>query len=684
MKGAPTTRAGGVAAIPFAAALVLLVARILPTSFEYRPNDLGIVSMVSRMSYPKHQETFWLIFGVALALLAVWALVRFPLPERAVSRGVAGFEALGFSALLGVLFLPGPAGFVTFALALAGANWLRTRWDSRGSEPTPELAPVTPLVAERRSLVLWGLPAVLLLSLLLTPSVWVHLWNVAKAVPDAELAHDNFKFLAETGQHLAWANSLWHGGLHGRDFFCLYGPFYDFGIVASWSLLGRSVAVTGLYLAAIRITAWLCLFATVALLVRRRWVILLIPFLVPFVKLRVGLALLAFCCLVLWLQSDRRGWIAASGFVTGISLLFSQEYGFAFLLVAALGIAIRRDPRAALLFGAGLVAVVAPTLGIYASAGALGPMLDDVATYPRYVLAGYANLPYPALLSSLPLDPAALATRASAVIRLAYAVPLVCVAGIALSLRVGRIDWRRPLASSREIVRGLGRDPERLAVLLMALFALISFRSALGRSDPSHLQAAMPGAVVLVCVAADRTLGLWFAGRWLRPLAIARTALLAAFVLLGGFPQMTAPITAAAESVRTAVDLVRFGHKPRGSRRVLRIVRWVQLNTAPGEPVLFLPNDAAYYFLTDRPSPIRFVLGHQIVGDDHRSEVLADLRAEPPRYVVWDHDALVVDDIPHEVVFGDEITRFLDESYELETSLGRFDILRRVGAPRGR
>ena len=69
--------------------------------------------------------------------------------------------------------------------------------------------------------------------------------------------------------------------------------------------------------------------------------------------------------------------------------------------------------------------------------------------------------------------------------------------------------------------------------------------------------------------------------------------------------------------------------------------------TAPGEPVLFLPNDAAYYYLTDRPSPTRFVLGHQIVGDDHRREVLADLESAPPRYIVWDHDALVVDGISH-------------------------------------
>ena len=49
--------------------------------------------------------------------------------------------------------------------------------------------------------------------------------------------------------------------------------------------------------------------------------------------------------------------------------------------------------------------------------------------------------------------------------------------------------------------------------------------------------------------------------------------------------------------------------------------------------MLFLPDDGAYYYLTDRPNPIRFVMGHQIVTDAHRREVLSDLRENPPRYI---------------------------------------------------
>jgi len=684
MKSREMAYDGSVAALPLAAAFTLLAARVLPIHFSYQPNDLGIISVVSQLEYPKQQETFWLLFGAGVGGLLALALARWLRRRSMPVSKLAGIELLGGCALLAVLWLPGFAGVAACATAAAGVAWLAL---STGAASSPSEAGARSAVAARvvrpLRLVLWG-AAALALPLLLGPGFWVHLWNVAHAVPDAEVAHDNFKFMAETGQHLAWANSLWNDGLQGRDFFCLYGPFFEMGVAGFWSLAGRSVAATNFYLALTRVLGWLCLFAAAAMLVRRRPVILLLPFLVPYVKLRVGLALLAFCFFALWLKSGRRFACALSGIVAGVSLLYSQEYAVAFLVAAAAGFALRRDGRAALIFAAGLSFVIAPTLAYHAVNGALGAMLDDIASYPRYMLAGYAGLPFPPLLPSLPLDVSQLATRSSVALRLSYAVPAVCVAGLVLAAGFWQLDWRRPLASLRDVTQGLERDPERLAVFLVALFGLISFRSALGRSDLPHLHAAMPGAALVLCAGVDRTLELWRTGPARRPLAVSRTVMLVAFILLGGFAQSATPLANAAQSLRALTRIERFGHHPAGSQRVLRVVRWVQLNTAPGEPVLFLPNDAAYYYLTDRPNPIRFVLGHQIVGDDHRREVLADLRSRPPRYIVWDHDALVVDEIPHEQVFGDEITRFFAENYEQDIRLGTIEILRRKVAPRGR
>jgi hypothetical protein len=69
-------------------------------------------------------------------------------------------------------------------------------------------------------------------------------------------------------------------------------------------------------------------------------------------------------------------------------------------------------------------------------------------------------------------------------------------------------------------------------------------------------------------------------------------------------------------------------------------------------------------------------MGHQIVTEAHRAEVLADLRAEPPRFIAWDHDARRIDDLSDELVFGADVLGWIEENYEEEVRLGAVAILR--------
>jgi len=159
-------------------------------------------------------------------------------------------------------------------------------------------------------------------------------------------------------------------------------------------------------------------------------------------------------------------------------------------------------------------------------------------------------------------------------------------------------------------------------------------------------------------------------------IAIWRFVTLALFFGLGGFWQTASPVSDSWRSLRFGAQVFRIGHRPRGDSHVMRVTRWIQLNTKPNEPVLFLPNDAAYYYLTDRPNPIRFVMGHQMVGDAHRAEALADLIERPPRLIVWDDHALRVDDLPDELVFGPEILAFFKDHYEVAKQIGEVKIYR--------
>jgi hypothetical protein len=72
----PVASDGTIAALPMAAAFTLILSRLLPIRFEYRPNQLGIVSWTTERQYPLQQETFWAIFAIATGSLLVWGLAR--------------------------------------------------------------------------------------------------------------------------------------------------------------------------------------------------------------------------------------------------------------------------------------------------------------------------------------------------------------------------------------------------------------------------------------------------------------------------------------------------------------------------------------------------------------------------------------------------------------------------------
>ena len=674
-QGSPVDYDGAIAALPMAAAVTLLLCRLLPIHFEYRPNDLGIVSWTTQRQYPLQQETFWAVFAIATAGLLVWLLARALRRPRAPVASVVAVEALGVACLLVLLWFPLPIAVPAGALAAAGAVWLARRGGtaravSTAVEPSP--APFPRRTALSSALWVAGLA---LLALALTPKISITLWNIAHSVSDPRRAIDVFPFYGELGQHLAWGNALLDGGLHGKDFFCLYGPLYDLGGVAFWALLGRSIDAWELYVLANRALALLGLMLVGCVLLRRRIWVFAIPLLVPYVTGRLGIALFGLLFLCSWLQSGKLRWSLLAGLTGGAALLYSQEFGAALCVTGAVAFALRRDLRAALGFAAGVAGVVTPLLIYYAVNGALGPMLHDLVAFPGYMLAGYGKRPFPALLSHLPLASFWSDADSLESLRLAYGIAAVCVAGLLLALPISRLDPRRPLASLSGMVDGLQRDPWRASVLLVSFFGLVCFRVAMGRSDTSHILTTFPPAALLLVVALDRLLDFRRPNHGPRRLAVWRVALLGVLLLHSGFAEFANPVQRLQKSAKNVVRLVRHGNHPVGSWKLNLVTQWIRERTEPDEPVLFLPNNAAYYYLTDRPSPIRFVMGHQIVTEAHRAEVLADLQASPPRFIVWDHDALRIDALSDELVFGSELLRWIEASYQEETRIGSVEIM---------
>lgn len=674
IAGLPSSR---MAALPFAASLVILAARALPVTFTFHPNGLGIVSLASQQHYPVQQEAFWLVFAVSGGSLAALLLARTFGRARLAPREGLALEALGVASLVSLLGLGGAAApvavFATLGAALAlvasrlpgERDWGPAKIDALQGEPLPG----------PRRIGLWLVVGVLL-GAVFAPRLFASLWNVYQGVPDGLLVGEGWVFEAEWGQHLAWTDAIRNGGLPGREFYCLYGPLYDIGLAAAWHILGRSLAVWELYYCLLFVAGMGVTVAFVASQLRQPVLALALPLALPFIQIRYALPLLGLLFLLRGMQRHAVVWSALAGVVAGLALLFSQEFALVLVACAAAFFTVRGDGRGALAFGSATAVTLGPLLIAFAHAGALGALLRDLAEYPRFVVAGFAKLPYPSLLSGLPLRWSTFDLPPTRALRLGYLAPASCVGALLLWLPLEHLDLRRPRASLTALRRLLQRDPNRLGGVLMAAFGLLAFRYALGRSayDNILLASAVPAGLFLVAL--DRGLGMLRSRNGDAGLAAWRIGCVAALFVLAAFPMAWSQQALRATGT-TLASIARNASTPIGSSRPIALVAWLRERLGPDDGVLFLPDLASFYYLIDRPSPTRFVLAHQMVTDAHRAEALSALRQRPPRFIVWDAMAPPLDGIPPSVWIGEDLLKWIGQHYEVSETLRGYRIFSR-------
>ncbi len=676
-RDGPTTNlgrdgAGVAAALAFAAVATSFVAPLLPLRFRAPPNRLGIVSWATLHDYPSQQEVVWYVLSLVLSGLAAWAIARRLATRELTPSRIMVLEALAAAAVLARAGLALPAA-LALALLAAGAGLLVVRSaPAHHRESAAGRAPAGDGPWPRR-----GVSALLLavVALALTPGFFDALHDLVARVPDQTLASAGWGFQAEWGQFLVWADALARGGVQGRDFYCLYGPLYPLGAAASWELLGRSVAAWELYFyGVLLLLGLLAALGCAASQMRRRWLACLLPLLVLPIALRLSAGLAGLACLVHGLAGRRRRWLAAAGAIGGFALFFSQEFGLAFLLCAALALALHGRRAAALAFAGGFAAPAIGTVAWLARRGGLGPTLHDLMEYPLLVAAGFGKLPFPAPLHWLPLHLASAGLEPARIVRLGVVSVGVCAGAVLIALGIETADVRRPMAYLRALQRELALDPRRLAILLLGLYGLVAFRSALGRSAFGRVFQATPPAAILLLIGLDRALDRVSRGGGSRLLGAWRAAALAGLAWLASLPTSAAPVVTAALQADARLATGAPPQRP-DAREVVAVTRWLNDHAGPEDRMLFLPNAAAYYYLLDRPDPIRFALGHQMVTDAHRAEALAALQAHPPRWLVWAPQGPTLDGIPHERYLGPALVEWLHRAYRVRERIGSATLL---------
>jgi hypothetical protein len=103
------------------------------------------------------------------------------------------------------------------------------------------------------------------------------------------------------------------------------------------------------------------------------------------------------------------------------------------------------------------------------------------------------------------------------------------------------------------------------------------------------------------------------------------------------------PVSAvSAEYVPLGLDRADVLLQQGQSQPLREAITFVRDGTPPGQPLFAYPMDPLVNFLADRPNPTRF--DHFLPGalsPDDMQRVVADLDAARPRYVFWDHAAVV-------------------------------------------
>jgi hypothetical protein len=571
-----------------------------------------------------------------------------------------------------LLFLPATAyPVITFGFALGLAALLATIFFFYSRWRAPDRASIICII-------------VLMLPLFLTFAKHPHFRLSGMA--------NEWRLLAEEGQMMGWITKVQHGGLPYRDALVTRGPFVIYLAAGFLKLFGNTLIMKrflmlllsglfayGYYYFCRRLFArqWLLWFAFLAMLMVHTF------------SYRTGLAILAIT--LYWgsndneTQKSRFAAGVAAGIVLVISLLSSIEAAmsaFAAIAVASIvGLFRANEPRRYWLSGmatsAGIILALLPLMSFLALRGDLNDVIHGMVTYPKYAMEGFASNRFPNLWEL---------------------VKTGVTSGDWNLLAIGRtlVMWYFPvcvyLFSFFLVCVWMTRgrlDSPQIKILVTAFYGWMLFHSALGRSDLRHLYFAVPVALALVLVYADRLLA---AGAWKRPgggrwaIGIAVAFPLVFLVqrpsdsLLPFARNVAEKVTGNYEVKSERNEFQTPGLKSiQASRKITEridsVVREISEHRRPQDRIYAFPALPLYYFLLDSPNPTHYEWAYQAITHEMRMEAVHDLGVAKPAFIIYSVDPRQrLDKMPYSETVP-ELDEFIRKNYKRWASYGQEQIL---------
>jgi hypothetical protein len=472
----------------------------------------------------------------------------------------------------------------------------------------------------------------------------VRLWVIFAAVPlllfalnyASSYQHSQWVDLFHKGESLGPASDYLKGQRPYHDILPLHGLLEN-GLLDAWLMqffgrsaevaITRSIILSALMIPALWIFSWVAFRSVAASILS-----VFGAFVMSADNQRGVLEILVLLVVVASIRSGRSSPLFAAGLLSALALFFSLDIGLyclagTIITLVAIPILVRErmDWRWSGVSSAWFVAGVAlgslPFLLYLGRDGAAGAFLvSSFVTIPSVIDAIWST-PFPSLDRWFAHQP-----TSRSIFELAWHFryllnPLVIVLALIVILR-------------RAIRRSLALDDRIL--LALAVFALVTQRSALGRADFQHQWFSAflisPLAVAL----------LWSGWRVLRsspPRARAVSHGLLLVVLPGLLLALWVPglLNQRLEhtlSYRLRLEATEDPAGEASRRRIAAVTEAIRSRTGPDTPIFDFSNQPALYFYADRPNPTRFYQTPLMSPLPFQREAIRDLEASPPAVVI--------------------------------------------------
>ena len=479
------------------------------------------------------------------------------------------------------------------------------------------------------------------------------------------------------GEQLAPLQMIQNGAKPYQDIYVQHGLIRNvyFPVVAS-KLFGtsiQSVRELGHYLEPL---SYLVLYFIGLLVYRGKFAVAILPVLICsgadyWIGIRQGIGISIAFWILLWVRratkdKDGTSYLIAAGLLSAFCFWFSIEYGlYSIFATVVFLFATQTSARCLIRYLLGLSIGMFPVFALLLSWGVFADFIQNTYQQVAYQLIVW-GLPFPQLSFEGGLSQFLL----SKPFRVYFSILVLICSACFLAF-----------SATRKKVLG---NTFGLSLLLLTIFSLVYFRTALGRSDYGHWIDGSTLLWVIVLIPFDRLI---FNREKKLPLRILAFGSLLVFLIgvnsvhdpINGHLGSVSKRISKRDSVPMAVDLARIGGIaiPKMQKRTIHeVLRFIDEHSDSGDYIYDFSNQGAYYFLADRRSPTRYFQVAYAVTNAMQQEVVLELKRKQAKVVVFSTGTFfdAIDGVPskkrHKIIYD-----YLQEHYRFAAKFEETTVL---------